>query len=174
MILRRDFVVGAASGNFEICELQRRPDFLDKVAAWHYRECLRQGLQTTLEKRKSRLAQHLKYDPKIPQTWLAINENILVGCISLVSYHLQSAANSSSQSEPLWLSNLFVEPEYRRRGVGSELMNTVISYSRELGERELWLIASDQTDYYRSRGWHTVRQVRIAKQPANVMRVSLL
>ncbi|MBU2887608.1 GNAT family N-acetyltransferase [Gilvimarinus agarilyticus] len=159
--------------NVAIKTLRQRPDLLDQVAAWHHRECLRQGIQTTLAKRKTRLHKHLSTDNAIPQTWLALNARHLVGCISLVSYHLTPIASQEPEPEPLWLSNLYVQPDFRCTGVGTQLVDFVAAFARGVGESELWLMASEQTEFYHQRGWQLVRQARIAKQPVNVMRRAL-
>lgn len=150
--------------------LYQHPELLGQVAAWHHRECLRQGLQTTLAKRKERLQKHLCADHPIPQTWLALDAGRLIGCISLVSYHLKSSETPSPGAEPLWLSNLYVEPAFRRRGVGSDLIRFTEAYARRVGECELWLMASEYTDFYRTRGWQLVRRARVARRSVNVMR----
>jgi GNAT superfamily N-acetyltransferase len=147
------------------------PDYLDQVATWHHRECLRQGLQSHQDKRRERLLQHLIGCACVPQTWLALEPGSgdLIGCVSVVSYHLGARPGTPQADTPLWLSNLFVAPEWRRQGVASGLIEGVRQFSRELGMTGLWLTATDQSEFYRRRGWQLVRRAKLGGRWVNVM-----
>lgn len=56
------------------------------------------------------------------------------------------------------LSLLFVDKEYHGRGIGSALLTEVIRYVRGAGERYMSLqAASDAVNFYRKRGFRTIR-----------------
>ena len=74
---------------------------------------------------------------------------------------------------PVWLSNLFVSEQYRRQGIGTALIGAAKNYAHDFGLTELWLSATDYTDYYQRRGWEIVRRTRLAGRQVNVMRVGL-
>lgn len=160
----------AQEGAVLITNLRERPDALDQVALWHHRECLQQGLASELPQRLKKLNDHITNGHPIPQTWLALSAGQVCGCVSIVSYHLRKSDQDRVTEEPLWLSNLYVAPEYRGHGVGAQLVRFAEDIARQLGRNELWLIARERTQYYLALGWQEVRQAKIAKQSVNVMR----
>lgn len=96
-----------------------------------------------------------------------------IGCVSLVNYTYKAEVDASQPNcleHPVWLSNLYVEPNYRDRGVGQQLINACADYARKHGIKELWLSASDYTQYYLKRGWCVIRQTKLGGAKVNIMR----
>lgn len=151
--------------------LADHPAYLEQVAIWHHRECLRQGLQSTQEKRRERLLKHLNSAAPVPKTWLALKPSSaeLIGCVSVVSYHLGGEPSTPQTDTPLWLSNLFVTPEWRQQGVASGLIAGVKQFAHELGMPDLWLTATDQAEFYHRRGWQLVRRAKLGGRWVHVM-----
>lgn len=150
------------------------PQYFAQVAQWHHQECERQGLKSTLALRQQRLVLHLR-GGQIPKTLIALHGNQLLGCVSLVDYTYRSSERMPkvASSSPVWLSNLYVVDTYRQQGIGNQLINAAKTYSRNLGLQELWLSATDYTDYYQKRGWQIERRTRLGGRAVNVMRVGL-
>lgn len=158
----------------EIIALEAMPDYFAQVARWHHQECERQGVKSTLALRQQRLVLHVQ-EASIPKTLIALRDGELVGCVSLVNYTYRSSERMPkvTSESPLWLSNLFVLENLRHQGIGNALIEAAKQYARDLGQDELWLSATDYTDYYQKRGWEIVRRTRLAGRQVNVMRVSL-
>ncbi len=158
----------------EIRLLETQARFLSQVAAWHHQECERQGLKSSMALRQQRLMLHLQ-QAAIPKTLVAMRYGELVGCVSLVNYTYRSndAVPQSENLGPLWLSNLFVAEASRHQGIGNELIDAAKAYTKELGLDDLWLSASDYTDYYERRGWMVERKTRLGGKEVNVMRIQL-
>ena len=157
----------------KITPLKNSPDYFSQVALWHHQECERQGLKSTLELRRERLIKHIQSE-SIPKTFIATIDNELVGCVSLVNYaYGRDSVRAKITETPLWLSNLFVQPEYRNRGIGNQLIEKAKAYAQELKLTELWLTATEFTDYYKKRGWEVSRKTRLGGRQVNVMRVQL-
>lgn len=154
------------------CILESKPEFFAHVAQWHHQECERQGLKSTLALRQQRLVLHMR-DSLIPKTLIALRGDQLVGCVSLVDYTYRSSERMPkvTSASPVWLSNLFVQEAHRYQGVGNSLIETAKTYARKLGLEELWLSATDYTDYYQSRGWEIVRRTKLGGRQVNVMRI---
>jgi N-acetylglutamate synthase-like GNAT family acetyltransferase len=156
-----------------ITPLKNSPEIFSQVALWHHQECERQGLKSTLELRRERLVKHIKSE-SIPKTFIATFNNELVGCVSLVNYaYGRDSVRAKITDTPLWLSNLFVQSEFRNRGIGNQLIDKAKSYARELNLTELWLTATEFTDYYKKRDWEISRKTRLGGKQVNVMRVGL-
>lgn len=159
----------------EIKPLALAPEFFAQVAAWHHQECERQGLTSTLELRQQRLHLHIKSNA-IPQTLIALDQQTLLGCVSLVNYTFRSdnsvliPRNTSPVDSPLWLSNLFVRADIREHGIGTVLINAAVNYARTQGLNELWLSAAEYTELYQKRGWEIIRRTRLGGRQVNIMK----
>lgn len=158
----------------DIFVLEQKPEFFAQVAYWHHSECERQGLKSSLILRQQRLVLHVQ-ENVIPKTLIALCGNQLLGCVSLVNYTYRSSERMPkvATETPVWLSNLFVSEQYRRQGIGTALIGAAKNYAHDFGLTELWLSATDYTDYYQRRGWDIVRRTRLAGRQVNVMRVGL-
>lgn len=158
----------------DIFVLEQKPEFFAQVAHWHHAECERQGIKSTLVMRQQRLVLHVQNNV-IPKTLIAISNYRLVGCVSLVNYTYRSSERMPKvdTETPVWLGNLFVPEQYRRQGIGTALIDAAKNYARDFGLTELWLSATDYTDYYQRRGWEIVRRTRLAGRQVNVMRIDL-
>lgn len=164
----------ASISSVQLVLLQQKPEHFAQVANWHHQECERQGLQSSLAIRQQRLLAHVQHH-RLPKTIVAVRAGQLLGCVSLVHYAYRGEQQLKSASDhPVWLSNLFVPERNRQRGLGNLLIEAVKKYAGELGLSELWLSASDYTDYYRKRGWQVVRRTRLGGRSVNVMRITLL
>lgn len=157
-----------------VCALESKPEFFAQVARWHHQECERQGLKSTLALRQQRLVMHIR-ESTIPKTLIALQADQLVGCVSLVDYTYRSSERMPkvTSASPVWLSNLFVEENLRHQGIGNSLIDAAKNYALDLGLEELWLSATDYTDYYQKRGWEIVRRTKLGGRQVNVMRVEL-
>ncbi len=155
----------------DIYLLEQRPALFAQVAQWHHQECERQGVKSSLALRQQRLVLHVQQS-SIPKTLIAMRSNQLVGCVSLVNYTYRSSERMPkvASESPVWLSNLFVLENLRHQGLGNALIDAAKNYARDLGLDELWLSATDYTDYYQKRGWEVVRLTRLGGRQVNVMR----
>ena len=151
--------------------LSLHPEALDQLALWHHQECLRQGLESSLERRRAYLARHLGPEP-LPYTLVAVEGSEPIGCVSLVRY--RSAASPSSPQSRVWLSNLYVVESRRRRGLGQNLLDGALNHARQLHLSQLWLFTDRYTDYYQKRGWQPEGRARVGRGEVQIMFINLL
>lgn len=158
----------------DIFVLEQKPEFFAQVAHWHHSECERQGLKSSLILRQQRLALHVQKNV-IPKTMIAVHSHQLLGCVSLVNYAYRSDERlpKVTTETPVWLGNLYVPEHHRRQGIGTALIEAAKHYARDFGLTELWLSATDYTDYYQKRGWEIIRRTRLAGRQVNVMRIPI-
>ncbi len=158
----------------DILFLEQKPEFFAQVAQWHHQECERQGLKSSIALRQQRLVLHVQRSA-IPKTLIALHNKQVIGCVSLVNYTYRSSERMPkvASPSPVWLSNLFVMENLRHQGVGNALINAAKKYAQNLDLDELWLSATDYTDYYQKRGWEIVRRTKLGGRQVNVMRVGL-
>ncbi|MCL2154278.1 MAG: GNAT family N-acetyltransferase [Leptospirales bacterium] len=90
---------------------------------------------------------------ELPCSFVAFWNEFPVGMVSLRKIDLQSREDLTP-----WLSALYVLPDYRNRGIGSELINAVLNSSQEKGFRRIFLFLDNRgiielEKYYSARGW---------------------
>lgn len=71
-----------------------------------------------------------------------------------------------------WLAGLLVLPEFRRRGLGEQLVAALVAEARDLGYDRLHLYTATP-DFYRKRGWQTVETLVLHGVPHDVMTLSI-
>ncbi|WP_341937665.1 GNAT family N-acetyltransferase [Marinimicrobium sp. C2-29] len=136
---------------------------LSVVAGWHHDECRRRGIRSSLARRTEQLRAHLDSFP-IPVTLLARKGPEPLGCVSLVRYQA-----SAGGSDRVWLSNLYVRADARRRGLGSLLVDRACRYAREQGETELWLFTDNRQVFYKKRGWQLGGEARVSGSDVEIL-----
>lgn len=89
----------------------------------------------------------------LPCAFVAFWGELPVGMVSLKETDMMKRQDLSP-----WLSALYVSPEYRERGVGTELIRAVLNLCSYKGFRRVFLFIDSRYmdvlhDYYRNRGW---------------------
>lgn len=141
-----------------ICRLRDRPECLERVAGWHHQVWLEEQrarfgqldekvISESFSKRCKMLRSHLS-DDAIPETFLAELDGEVVGSASVVTYQFLS-----EQARSEWLTNVYVVPDFRCRGIAAKLIDHSCHYAAEQGVAELKLYTSERTAYYRKLGW---------------------
>lgn len=61
-----------------------------------------------------------------------------------------------------WIHSVYIEPAFRRRGIGRQLTQTMVAWCREQGFRSIYLHASDQGRLlYESLGFEPSSEMRL-------------
>ncbi len=89
----------------------------------------------------------------LPCSFIAFWGELPVGMISIKDTDMISRRELSP-----WLSALYVSPEYRERGIGTELIKTVQNFSSYKGFKRIFLFIDIRyleklEKYYAERGW---------------------
>lgn len=67
-----------------------------------------------------------------------------------------------------WLAGLFVLPEFRSRGLGEQLVASLVTEAAALGYRRLYLYTATG-EFYRKRGWQSIETLLLHGVPHEVM-----
>ncbi len=84
-------------------------------------------------------------------SFVALNENAFIGCSSGLAYK-----NGADYSGWFYLTDLFVEKEYRSQGLGTELLKALEEQARSIGVKYIWLWTSgaEALKFYRRQGYY--------------------
>ncbi len=156
---------------WQITDLVYHPEWFDEVVGWHHAEWLRmrdaaaltQGeLAKVLHERQTLMRTHLTRD-SLPSTFVAFSEENPIGTVSLIRYGADRGAGK------VWLTNLYVQPAWRYRGIGHGLLAHGEAAARALALSELWLYSFDAGDYYTKRGWRWQKTAEVRGCPVEVL-----
>src|SRR5690242_15674592 len=100
----------------EILPLGRRIEHIEQLAQWHFAQWGPFNPANTVECRVERLQGHLDAG-SVPQTFVAVDGDQLLGSASLVAADLPSRGDLSP-----WLASVYVDPPFRNRGIGAALV----------------------------------------------------
>lgn len=155
------------TNRLQIVPLRDCPKAMEQLAQWHYAEWGHWNPSNNVERRIERFREHLLPD-RIPQTFVAWDDNVVVGSASLVSADLATHGHLSP-----WLASVYVAPSHRNRGIGSALVERVVEEAHRLGLPELFLFTPDRVSFYARMGWQTVEQSNWGLTPVTIMRLEL-
>jgi predicted N-acetyltransferase YhbS len=133
-------------------QLAERPEWLPVIADWIYNEWWTSVDGATVDTLSDLLRAHLILD-QIPLTLIASLNSRPVGTVTLLAHDVGTEQWSSLSP---WLAGLYVLPEYRSRGIGGALVNTVVAKAAALGEERLHLLTIGREQFYTDLGWQVV------------------
>ena len=157
--------------------LTRFPQHLTTLVAWHHAEWLstvdsgslsEEEAQAALDERLVFLQKHLKGDV-IPTSFIAVAGEEPIASASLIYHHHKVPNRPPRQS--LWLTNVYVIPAWRQRGLGQKMMDMAIAYCHAHGFPRLQLYTFDAAAYYLKRGWVYERTSQIRGRDVSILSV---
>jgi GNAT superfamily N-acetyltransferase len=127
--------------------LSDHPEALPTLAQWQHAEWgnLRPG--DTVEKRTARLWGYSKRD-RIPLTVVALDGSDVLGSASLIEHDMETRMELTP-----WLAGVFVGEQYRRRGIGAELVRRIMTEAARLKVPLLYLYTVHSESFYAALGW---------------------
>ena len=150
----------------EILNLRACPEYLPVLAQWHHNEWLDLNPGQTLTQRIEKMQAYLD-DNFIPSTFVAKDKTIL-GSASILANDMETRPQLSP-----WLASVFVAPEYRNRGVGTQLVLHVMAQAKNEGIKTLYLFTPDKTGFYKNLGWHTLSVMNYHGHEVSIMQTTL-
>lgn len=151
-----------------ILDLACEPQHISTLAAWHHQQWQALNPGDTLELRIARMQSYLD-DNLLPSTFICLKDQQLTGSAALV----KSDMDSHSELTP-WLASVFVAPDFRRRGIGSKLVEHVMQRARQAGIARLYLFTPDHAEFYRRLGWSSIAEEHYRGLQVSLMSVSLM
>jgi GNAT superfamily N-acetyltransferase len=135
----------------KILPLSAVPDFAPILAYWSYTQWYRERdieFSLILKSYKQRAE-----SDDLPLSFVALSGSFPVGMVSFKENDLWTRKDLNP-----WLASLYVIPEYRSRGVGEMLVNSVRENAKQMLFKSLYLFTGgeagiDLDSYYEKRGW---------------------
>jgi N-acetylglutamate synthase-like GNAT family acetyltransferase len=127
--------------------LADHPEALPTLAEWQDREWGHLRADDSLEKRMARIGKSAHRD-QIPLTVVALEGGEVLGSASLIDYDMETRMELSP-----WLASVFVGKQYRRKGVGSELVRRIMAEAGKLKVPLLYLYTVHSEKFYAGLGW---------------------
>ncbi|GGX38696.1 GNAT family N-acetyltransferase [Saccharospirillum salsuginis] len=126
--------------------LCQTPEIIPVVASWIWNAFWSdgQGRGYSVTDIAEKLA--LATEDALPMAWVAWHERKPVGCVNLIEND-----DEARQHLRPWIAALYVEPDYRKRGVALDLIETVLSAAAGHGESECFL-GTDIPSFYLKQG----------------------
>ena len=144
-------------------------DLLPLLAEWHFREWSHLRPGETLQDGVRRLRECTR-PGGIPSTFVAIADGQLIGSASLVRNDMEIRMTLSP-----WLSDVYVAPAHRRRGVGSMLVRRVVEEAEGLGVPRLFLFTTSRENerLYARLGWSVRERVEFRGKLRVIMQIDI-
>lgn len=147
----------------EIDYLSNYQDSILKITDWFhdewsflYPDRTRDDFERTIRKRASL--------DRIPFALVAVNSYGVIGTVSLSMYDTDARLDLGP-----WLAGLYVECRWRRRGIGTRLVENMEQKASEMGFGEIFLYTSKSEAFYSRLGWHVLERAEYCGNPVTLM-----
>lgn len=151
----------------DILDLKEEPEHIPLLAAWHHHEWASLNPGQSLQHRIDKMQCYLG-DALIPGTFIAKENDQLIGSAAIVEHDMDNKPELSP-----WLASVFVDPRYRRKGVGTSLILHVMNKAKEAGIKTLYLFTPNEEAFYEKLGWSTINNELYLDQTVTIMKIKL-
>ena len=150
-----------------IIDLRESSEAIPLLSGWHHNEWSYQNQQFGLEERTEQMQKHL-CDDFIPSTYVAEEATEVLGSAAIVKHDMEIHLEYSP-----WLASVFVSPDDREKGIGSELVLHVMSQAKKNNVRNLYLFTPDKELFYSRLGWQIIHKELYRNIEITIMRMQL-
>ena len=145
-----------------IKNLEERSDLVPLAAQWVHKQwawLTGRTSEETLQRFDGRQSERL------PVNLIALGDGELLGVASLRPYDDVVPIRNLTP----WVTNVFVSPAARGRGVATALVDAICDVARSNGWNKVWLATDDQQSLYLRCGFEFHRQLTVGGRKADVM-----
>jgi N-acetylglutamate synthase-like GNAT family acetyltransferase len=139
------------------------PDAFPILAEWQHREWGHIRAGDTVEKRRARLESYSNRD-RIPLTVVGLKGSVVLGSASLVSHDMETRMELTP-----WLAGVYVGEQYRRRGIGAQLVRRIMEEAGKLNVPLLYLYTVHSEKFYAGLGWTLLERTNYREQKVVIM-----
>ncbi|MCI3920583.1 GNAT family N-acetyltransferase [Paenibacillus sp. TRM 82003] len=128
----------------KIFELKDKIELTDELVSYIWSKW---GTPQNYNFYKDCMIHSLEQQDKVPKFYFAFHDDRVVGCYALLRNELVARQDLFP-----WFACLFVEPDFRGKGIGARLLEHATSVIRENGYNRFYLSTS-LDNYYEKYGW---------------------
>jgi GNAT superfamily N-acetyltransferase len=139
-------------------------DFVPILAQWFYQEWGWIVPTFTLQHFEEELRQRQNRD-RLPLAVVAFCNGRPIATASLVLHEMETHLHYLH-----WIAGVYTLPEYRRRGIGSQLVEFAVAEAKHLEVRELYLYTRGSESLYASLGWEIIEEPMYQGRIVSIMR----
>jgi N-acetylglutamate synthase-like GNAT family acetyltransferase len=151
------------SPNLQIDHLAYHKEALPEIVRWVHTEWGHLMSDISYKKLISIFQERLR-PYTIPETFVAIMDNKIVGTASIVAHDLSTRMDLSP-----WMAAVYVMPEYRKLGIGSTIVQAIIDEATLMGLERIYLITPDQESFYAKLGWQALEKTHYRGESVIIM-----
>ncbi|HEX8957846.1 MAG TPA: GNAT family N-acetyltransferase [Burkholderiaceae bacterium] len=153
-----------------IRELADFPQWIPTISAWFHEEWHELlGMRTAAEIEQG-LAKWLVRDA-IPMALVAVAGEEVVGTVAL---RAREKEHREQFGEAPWLAGLYVAPQYRKSGIGMQLLRAAEKKAVAMGIHKLYLYTPCAQRFYQTLGWQARQEMTVHALPVTIMEKVLL
>jgi predicted N-acetyltransferase YhbS len=147
--------------------LADQPALLPILADWFYDEWGHLDSQSSMESMEHELSGCLNKD-RLPLTIVRMRDDQPIASASLRLKEMETHPQYLH-----WLGGVYVHPDFRRQGVGSQLVEFTADQAIRLQVTELYLYTRGNEIFYSRLGWHTIEQPLYQGRVVSLMKRNL-
>lgn len=152
----------------QIVSLAEQPQHLAKLAYWHHSEWSYLYPDISLRDRAESMADYFSAE-SVPKMFIAVDGDELLGSTAIDRNDMDTLPHLTP-----WISDVYVNPAFRGKGIGTALVRHAMEYARNKGVRTLYLYTPGQEDFYTRLGWKRMTRDIYHNHPVSVMHIDLL
>ena len=128
----------------EIIEISNRPDLMEK-AIHYFWKCW--GSDSNFKFYQDCILNSVDKDKPLPKFYIVLSNDEIIASYALITNDI-----ISRQDLYPWFACLFVNPEYRNKGIAESLLKHGLSEAHKKGFEWLYL-STDLENFYERKGW---------------------
>lgn len=138
----------------EIIRIREHKELADKTAEWFHEKW---GIP--LEAYKDSIEENLKNTGSIPQWYIAVDKDEIVGGIGVIENDFHNRKDLTPN-----VCAVYVKENYRCKGIAGRLLEFVCDDMNHMGTDTLYLV-TDHTSFYERYGWNFLCMVQGDGEP---------
>ena len=72
-----------------------------------------------------------------------------------------------------WLANVYVKKEYRGKGIGSKIIDYIINYTSDIGQKKIYLFTDTKSLLYLNKDWEIIKKFQYHGSQHDLMQFNI-